>query len=603
MDRYRCSFQHHEPITEIHVTPRGFSPPTAITVSASDGVVKFWRMQKHAHFALSIAESEDMRYPLEQVRRFKCGALKCRGALSMDGRWFAACSAVDGLLRIFDVALVDVVNIFTLPNAKEDALKQLLWIHREAQINRLLVSFQRSTFAYSGSSGEYKAVVVAAAPSDVGLFALANKSIFAFAKDQLSIIDADTFESVRSVAFKDPFEASSASLSPDASVLAVACNSDRQIRIFDAHSGRLKMRIDESLEMYQNAFAKGRFYPKFLGRAEPSQADFDRRMTLEGAIDFHFEPLFCDGDCLAIPSPIGIKVISLRDGRIQRVLGGGESQLRFTEASLIEAEASIGSLDSLALEVKSGAAEDAVDAMWLCVAHSRNRFYAFYEQAATEAAGKKKKGSRDFTLGADLEEERELALQRKRPKPAPAPSNTPYPLKFVTSEDADSTITAILWTNFGEIRCELFASAAPLAVDNFCQLAERGYYNNCTFHRIIRAFMLQTGDPTGTGCGGESAWGRGFPNDPQSSHTHEPLCLSMANTGKPCTNGSQFFITTVRCDWLDGRHTVFGRVVKGADVVHKIEHLPVAADDRPTCSPPPRITSIGIRRRKQSASE
>ena len=107
--------------------------------------------------------------------------------------------------------------------------------------------------------------------------------------------------------------------------------------------------------------------------------------------------------------------------------------------------------------------------------------------------------------------------------------------------------------------------------------------------------MLQTGDPTGTGTGGESIWGASFEDEIHKSLKHDrPFTLSMANAG-PGTNGSQFFITTVACPWLDGKHTVFGRVTKGSEVVKSIENVPVNKSDKPTCSPIPSMVSIIIK--------
>ncbi|KAK3094257.1 Peptidyl-prolyl cis-trans isomerase cyp15, partial [Teratosphaeriaceae sp. CCFEE 6253] len=115
----------------------------------------------------------------------------------------------------------------------------------------------------------------------------------------------------------------------------------------------------------------------------------------------------------------------------------------------------------------------------------------------------------------------------------------------------------------------------PKAVENFTVHAREGYYNNLLFHRVIRKFMIQTGDPLGDGTGGESIWGREFEDEITPELRHDkPYVLSMANAG-PGTNASQFFITTGKAEWLDGKHTVFGRVGGGAEVVHAIENVRV----------------------------
>nr|CAD7198221.1 unnamed protein product [Timema douglasi] len=130
--------------------------------------------------------------------------------------------------------------------------------------------------------------------------------------------------------------------------------------------------------------------------------------------------------------------------------------------------------------------------------------------------------------------------------------------------------SAILHTALGDITIKLFGKECPRAVENFCVHSKNGYYNSHIFHRVIKGFMVQTGDPTGTGTGGESIWGGEFEDEFNSSLRHDrPYTLSMANAG-PNTNGSQFFITLIPTPWLDNKHTVFGRVVKGMEVVQNI---------------------------------
>lgn len=134
----------------------------------------------------------------------------------------------------------------------------------------------------------------------------------------------------------------------------------------------------------------------------------------------------------------------------------------------------------------------------------------------------------------------------------------------------DSTVVAVVKTNMGTIEIELFEKQTPRTVGNFVGLAEKGYYNGVIFHRVIDNFMIQGGDPTGTGRGGESIYGAKFEDEIVPSLKHDvPGILSMANAG-PNTNGSQFFITLVATPWLDGKHTVFGKVIAGMDVVSAI---------------------------------
>lgn len=133
------------------------------------------------------------------------------------------------------------------------------------------------------------------------------------------------------------------------------------------------------------------------------------------------------------------------------------------------------------------------------------------------------------------------------------------------SIDPEKSYTATFTTNRGQIVCELFAKEAPRTVNNFVFLAREGFYDGTTFHRVIADFMIQGGDPTGTGRGGPGyRFEDEFAGNP---HHHKVGSLSMANAG-PNTNGSQFFITHIVTDWLDGKHTVFGQVKSGQDIVN-----------------------------------
>ena len=140
---------------------------------------------------------------------------------------------------------------------------------------------------------------------------------------------------------------------------------------------------------------------------------------------------------------------------------------------------------------------------------------------------------------------------------------------------------AVLETNQGNIEIELKTEVAPKACENFSKLIEKGYYNGIIFHRVIKGFMIQGGDPTGTGRGGESIWGKSFEDEVSPvAKFDSPGILAMANAG-PDTNGSQFFITTAKTPWLNLRHTIFGEVNSGYEVVEKIENTQTNAADKP----------------------
>ncbi|CCI50480.1 hypothetical protein ABG067_007370 [Albugo candida] len=136
-------------------------------------------------------------------------------------------------------------------------------------------------------------------------------------------------------------------------------------------------------------------------------------------------------------------------------------------------------------------------------------------------------------------------------------------------------------TSIGTFTVELYYQNAPNACHNFSQLASNGYYNNTIFHRIIKDFMIQGGDPSGTGRGGESIFGGHFDDEIDSSLKHTGAgIVSMANAGKN-TNGSQFFVTLAPTPWLDGKHTIFGRISDGMQVIQRMGLVPTGPNDCP----------------------
>jgi peptidylprolyl isomerase len=151
-----------------------------------------------------------------------------------------------------------------------------------------------------------------------------------------------------------------------------------------------------------------------------------------------------------------------------------------------------------------------------------------------------------------------------------------------------SGLSSLLWaqvatikTNAGDIVVELYPDIAPKAVENFMTHAKNGYYDGVIFHRVMRKFMIQGGDPTGTGRGGESIWKKPFQDEFKPNVIFDRAgILAMANRG-PNTNGSQFFITTVPTPWLNGRHTIFGEVIEGMDVLKSIENTQTDSRDKP----------------------
>jgi peptidylprolyl isomerase len=169
------------------------------------------------------------------------------------------------------------------------------------------------------------------------------------------------------------------------------------------------------------------------------------------------------------------------------------------------------------------------------------------------------------------------------------------PAMMLTAEENEQVKhpVVVLETNLGNVEITLKPDIAPKTCENFMGLVAKGYYDGLIFHRVIKNFMIQGGDPTGTGAGGQSIWGKNFADEFNASVKFDKVgLLAMANRG-PNTNGSQFFITTALTPWLNMKHTIFGEVTKGYDIVQKMEAVKTLPGDRP--AEPIKITKAYVR--------
>ncbi|GIX62919.1 peptidyl-prolyl cis-trans isomerase [Babesia caballi] len=349
----------------------------------------------------------------------------------------------------------------------------------------------------------------------------------------------------------------SMAISPSGEFAAMHCH-DGHIRLFRFHSLKLCRVYDESALMYAAAQSD----PK-SSALHMDPVDFLKRRTYEqeiskiGTDQGEYSQLCFDvsSNYLIYPSMLGIKVVNIVTNKVVRVLGRAELSVRYLKVALMQDTSN---------KRRTGASgakrEDAQAPLALATAFQRNRLYVFGNREPSE----EELDSRD--VGGAPE-------QRDASAPARGPN--------VESAGGRLAREAIIHTNMGDIHVRLFYKDCRRTVENFTVHALNGYYNGCTFHRVIPNFMIQGGDPSGDGTGGESIWGSEFEDEivPHLKHDR-PFTLSMANAG-PNTNGSQFFITTVLCPWLDGKHTVFGRVIGGTDIVQAIERVPTDGDDKP----------------------
>ncbi|KAK6144231.1 hypothetical protein DH2020_021051 [Rehmannia glutinosa] len=258
-----------------------------------------------------------------------------------------------------------------------------------------------------------------------------------------------------------------------------------------------------------------------------------------------------------------LEVVNLHTNKVARILGKVENNDRFLRIALYQGDRSSKKVRKIPAAAANAneSKEPLIDPTLLCCAFKKHRIYLFSRREPEEPE--------DATKGRDVFNEKPPADELL------AASDIG---KAVTTSLPDNVI---MHTTMGDIHMRLYPEECPRTVENFTTHCKNGYYDNLIFHRVIKGFMIQTGDPLGDGTGGQSIWGREFEDEFHKSLRHDrPFTVSMANAG-PNTNGSQFFITTVATPWLDNKHTVFGRVVKGMDVVQGIEKVKTDKGDKP----------------------
>ena len=329
-------------------------------------------------------------------------------------------------------------------------------------------------------------------------------------------------------------------LSSDRESFATISHPDKQIRIFDFKSGKIIMKVDESLKVYEsrlNTLSKEKLFVNFKF-ADP-----------QGSRNVVFDN---NDKVLIYASVLGLKIVETRTGNVLSVLGEDDQDLmdlKYNQA-LVFNKVSVDTISSEMLSSLNSIIQAQLKRRPLLIATSENSERLFVFDNTTSELG-----------------ERDVDVTSK--------SKTDRTRKI----DLFSKVT--LHTTLGDIKIKVFNKFAPKAVKNFITLCQRKYYDNIIFHRVIKGFMIQTGDPLGDGTGGESAWGSHFEDEfnPNLSHS-KPFMVSMANAG-PNTNGSQFFITTEKTPFLDNKHTIFGEVYVGFDVVRSIEEMETDSNDKP----------------------
>ncbi|ANB15272.1 peptidylprolyl isomerase CPR1 [Sugiyamaella lignohabitans] len=593
--RYSKSFMHKSQITTIVIQPES-SRSGIIATGSSDGYLKFWQK----------TDNED---GIQFVKQFLAHKSAIRKAIfSTDSRLLLTIGG-DKTIKIFDVYSLDMINILEVSIVPSN----ICWIQGRGSGGSLIaVSVENSSSIYiydiekSGnqdSEGEvgnvsgqdYKPVRVADKIHKAPVTLLAYNSLYdcVISVDSLGMIEywqpsgsnmynkpEGVFEFKGSTNLYD-FRKSKASIlcltiSPDESKFATF-SSERRVAIFDFKSGRKIREYDESLETIEEMHRYGTSVYK------PDNGEFARRLTLEkeamNDITAFSNIIFDESSNFIIYSTLlGIKFVNIDTNTCSNLLGR-EENIRFMTLSLYQGKASsdyngsIMTMDMATSNNETISKQFNEDPILFATGFKKNRFYLF---SRSKAEYKEIKSSRDV--------HNETIVIK--------PSQSAKTNKSEGSKTQLSS-TVVLHTSLGDITVRLFPNYAPLAVENFTALCRKGYYDNLIFHRVIKKFMIQGGDPEGDGTGGTSIWGKHFKDEFTPMLRHDrPYTVSMANAGKN-TNGSQFFITTEKAPWLDDKHTIFGRVESGIETIKMIEGLKVDKNDRP--EDPPSIVSTTVK--------
>ncbi|CAH1118491.1 unnamed protein product [Phaedon cochleariae] len=544
-ESYEKSYMHRDVITHCLVSSTDF-----IVTASCDGHIKFWKKME-----TGIEFVKHFRSHLGPIVKIACnseGTLLCSASL-------------DKSLKIFDVVNFDMINMLKL----EYVPGTVEWIHGSGDpIHSLAVSDKESPniYIYDGrSDGTHLEVLgkihmnpvslikynpkydVAISADKKGMleYWTGNKQDYIFPKNVAfdSKLDTDLFEFAKNKTFPTGL-----AFSVDGKKFA-AISTDRRVRVFNFITGKLLRVLDETLPRFTEHQQKTQQLPNMeFGRRMAVERDLERSESFElGNITFDESGYF-----IMYATLLGVKLINIHTNRCVRIIGKNEN-LRMLNVALYQGSAKKAKAAvTLEIEASNNPTLDAIqpDPTIICTAYKKSRFYLFSRREPD-----------------DIQTDQDRDVFNEKPSKEDTMSATENPAVQRLYENA------ILHTVFGDIHVKLFVKDCPKTVENFCVHSKNGYYNGHIFHRVIKGFMVQTGDPTGNGTGGESIWGGEFEDEIRPHLRHDrPYTVSMANAG-PNTNGSQFFITMTPTPWLDNKHTIFGRVVKGMEVVQNISNV------------------------------
>ncbi|KAJ1554194.1 hypothetical protein HK096_004626, partial [Nowakowskiella sp. JEL0078] len=561
-DSYERSLMHREVVNFVFV-----SKTTDFIITTSvDGHVKFWKKT-----AKGIEFAKHYRAHIGPV---------VTAALSIDGLLLSTVS-VDGAIKVFDVAnfgIFDMINMIKI----EYLPKAICWMFQKGDARALLACSELETnmiHFYDGRSDEkplFETSKIHTKPVSIMKYnGWANVVVSIdiggmveywhpdpeneFPTPQPPIVDwrfkseTDLFDfkkyQAKSKFIKVLFEYSRQKLVQPPLIFQLIKKNSLQL-------------YDESLKVIQEMQQGG------TATVILDPMDFGRRLAVDREIQNQesgqsstANAVFDEsGNFVIYPTLLGLKIVNIVTNKVARLIGRNETQ-RILNIALYQGaprKKGVLTLEMAASDNPNLKESESGDPTIFATSYKRNRFSLFTRREPE---------SEDIGLGRDIYNEK--------------PSREEQMAAMQTNLKQSLGSAAIIRTSVGDIHIRLFPEHAPKTVENFVGLAKKGYYDNVIFHRVIKGFMIQTGDPRGDGTGGESIWGNEFEDEFTKALKHDrAFTVSMANAG-PNTNGSQFFITTAPSDWLDNKHTIFGRATGGMDVITRIENTKTDRNDKP----------------------
>ena len=548
-----------------------------IFTTSYDGVIQFWKKIPKG---------------IEFVKKFKAHLNRITGkSINKNGNLLCTCSPKDLFLKIFDIINFDLfdfiqltyypllcefiiidnksMNIIIAISEKDKGIIHIFDFNKKKEIS-LVNIHNNSIITGIKFNTKYN---ICLSTSNLGLIEywskstnikndITNNNYFSLDNDNEILDESINFDFPKhSIKFKfksqtDLFKLYDKNkknpiidltLSPNNNYFGITDKS-RNIYIFHFLTGKIIYTITDNV---------------FISENDTKENNIEKE--IEKYVDIQYQPniQFDESEkYLYYPCWEGIKLINLKTKEILKILGKKE-KLRFISICLFQGE-SLRNKSGIITEAKMRNedninADKIIDPLLIANAYKSNRFYIF---SKNEPDNKIKRDMMNENI-EELKNKNNLTSKNEKKK-----------------DIIDLPEKAVIDTTKGEIFIKLYVNECPKTTKNFITLGKRGYYDGLIFHRVINNFMIQTGDPKGNGTGGESIYGKPFKDEFNENLKHDEFMVSMANAG-PDTNGSQFFITTVPCHWLDNKHTVFGKVYDGTDVVKVIEDTKVDRHNKP----------------------